>query len=109
MINQWTASQVLLCALWAATAALVSGYTVRAGLLGLDQLVFTLFAGSVVAVGIHDTRHNQPTPYNLLRSWPFGSAAGDDARKRSVSSQALHAAMCVSVCLCLGRIVIAHR
>lgn len=72
-----------------------------------DQLFLALLVGSVFAQGMYDTRHNQPTQYNLLRSWPFGSAADDEVRgKRTVSSQALYALMCVSVSLCVGRIVV---
>jgi len=67
-----------------------------------DELCMTLFIASVLTLGAYDTRHDQPTRYNLLRSFPFGSSESDEQRgKRTVSSQALHGLMCVSVCLCL--------
>jgi hypothetical protein len=103
--RRWTAAQIALCGLWTTTTALAAWYAVRQGL-GTDQLCLALFVGSVLALGAYDTRHNQPTQYNLLRSWPFGSAADDEARgRRTVSSQALHAMTCVSLGLCVCRIL----
>ena len=97
----WTGGEIATGLIALITLAGAGWYSVRHGL-RVDELCLTLFVGSVLTLGAYDTRHNQPTQYNLLRSWPFGSATDDEQRgKRTVSSQALHALMCMSVCLCL--------
>jgi hypothetical protein len=76
----------------------------------MNQLFFSLFIGSVAAVGFYDTRHNQPTLYNLLRSWPLGSSVDDDRRgERTASSLVLHGFMWVSVALCLIQAALTPR
>jgi hypothetical protein len=106
--SRWSSGEIILCSAWVLTAALGGWYAVNQGV-SADQLFFTLFLSSIIALGAYDTRHNQPTQYNLMRSWPFGSAIDDDRRgKRTVASQALHALMCVSVCLCLLQIAFRH-
>ena len=75
-----------------------------------NQVFFSLFLGSLAAVGFYDTRHDQPTLYNLLRSWPLGSPADDDRRgKRTPSSVLLHGFMWVSVALCLLQAALTPR
>jgi hypothetical protein len=109
VVNQrWTAGQIALCALWAGIAIVGSWYAVSHGV-SADQLYFTLFVSSVLVLGAYDTRHNQPTRYNLLRSWPFGSHNDDEQRgQRTVASQALHTLMYLSVCPCLLQIAFTH-
>jgi hypothetical protein len=101
--------EIVLCALWIGAAALSGGYAIRHAL-GSNQLFLSMLIGSAITLGSYDTRRNQPTQYNLQRSWPFGSAADDEARgRRTVPSHALHAMMWVSVWLCLCQILFGHR
>jgi hypothetical protein len=108
-VNQrWTSGQTALCALWVGISIAASWYAIRHGV-SADQLFLTLFVSSVLVLGVYDTRHNQPTRYNLQRSWPFGSVSDDDRRgERTVASQALQTLTYLSVCPCLLLIAFTH-
>jgi hypothetical protein len=102
-------SQLFLCGLWLGAAAILGGYSIHQGA-GSDQMFLSMLVGSMVTLGAYDTRQNQPTHYNLLRSWPFGSAQEDEARGRqTLASHALHGMLWVSVWLCLCQILFGHR
>jgi hypothetical protein len=97
----WSTSDLLVGAVALMAVVAIGWYAVQHGVRP-GELGVTFLFSSVFAMGAYDTRHNQPTLYNLLRSWPFGSAAEDERRgKRTVSSQALHGLFCLSICLCL--------
>jgi hypothetical protein len=104
----WSSGEKLLCGLWLGSIAGGCWLALNRGF-PVNQLALILLLGSVLVLGLHDTRHNQPTHYNLMRSWPFGSASDDELRGRqTVSSQALHALMALSLCLCVLRIAFMH-
>ena len=97
----WTLGEIAIGMVALATLISAGIYAVLHGV-RMEELCVTALMASVISLGAYDTRHNQPTFYNLLRSWPFGSAAEDQHRgKRTVSSQALHGLFCTSVALCL--------
>ena len=97
----WTLGEIAIASIALVTLISAGIYAVLHGV-RMEQLGVTALMASIISLGAYDTRHNQPTLYNLLRSWPFGSAAQDQERgARTVSSQALHGLFCVSVTLCL--------
>ncbi|HWW20547.1 MAG TPA: hypothetical protein VNZ06_07055 [Steroidobacteraceae bacterium] len=101
--------EISVCILWFAAVALSGAYAIRQGQ-GSDELFLAMLTGSLVALGTYDTRRNQPTQYNLLRSWPFGTPADDDSRgARTLPSHALHGMLWISVWLCLCQILYGHR
>ena len=97
--------QIVVCGLLVAAIALAGGLAIQRGA-GSKQLFMSMLIASIVTLGHYDTSRNQPTYYNLLRSWPFGSAETDPERgARSLSSHTLHAMLWVSVWLCLCQIL----
>jgi hypothetical protein len=97
----WTGGEIAVATTAMVTLLAAGIYAVLHGL-RFDMLCVTALMGSLITMGAYDTRHNQPTLYNLLRTWPFGSSADDEVRgKRTVSSQALHGLFCMSICACL--------
>jgi hypothetical protein len=104
----WSTGELLTCLAWLGSTAVAAWCAIGHGL-NPAQLFMTLFVGTFLVLGANDTRHNQPTQYNLLRAWPFGTAADDALRgQQTVSSQALHLLMALSMCLCLLQIAIKH-
>ena len=102
-------AQLFLCGLWLGAAAVFGGYSIHQGA-GSNQLFLSMLIGSVVTLAHYDTSKNQPTHYNLQRSWPFGSSDDDEQRgQQTLPSHALHAMMWVSVWLCLCQILFGHR
>jgi hypothetical protein len=102
----WTLGEIAVATIALATLISAGIYAVLHGV-RTEDLCLTALMASVISLGAYDTRHNQPTLYNLLRSWPFGSAAEDQQRgKRTVSSQALHGLFCVSIALCLALVAL---
>jgi hypothetical protein len=100
---------VLVCGGWVAAIAFAGALAIRSGI-GSNQLFLSMLIASVVTLGHYDTSRNQPTYYNLLRSWPFGSAENDEQRgTQSLSSHTLHAKLWVSVWLCLCQILFGHH
>jgi hypothetical protein len=101
--------EIVVCGLWVGAIALAGALAIHRGV-GSKQLFMSMLIASVVTLGHHDTSRNQPTYYNLLRSWPFGSAESDEERGvRSLSSHTLHAMLWVSVWLCLCQILFGHH
>lgn len=101
--------ELIVCGLWVVAVALAGAMAIHRGL-GSNQLFLSMLIASVVTLGHYDTRRNQPTYYNLLRSWPFGSAENDAERgAQSLSSHTLHAMLWVSLWLCLCQILFGHH
>ena len=97
----WSLGEIAIAMIALATLIPAGFYAALHGV-RTDVMCVTALMGSIISLGLHDTRNNQPTLYNLMRSWPFGSATDDQQRgKRTVSSQALHGLFCMSICLCL--------
>jgi hypothetical protein len=108
MRARWSTGELLTCIAWLLSTAVAAWYAMEHGL-NPNRLFMSLFVGTFLVLGAYDTLHDQPTQYNLLRAWPFGTAADDELRgQQTVSSQALHLLMGLSMCLCLLQIAIEH-